>query len=75
MAPPSAYEDFAELGRGALVDYLELRGLSTSARRIKLVPLAYSAFVSDAPIIYTQEEKSTNLESSKNTTLKRIPCL
>ena len=22
MAPPSAYEDFAEMGRGVLVDYL-----------------------------------------------------
>ena len=44
MVPPSVYEDFAEMGRGALVDYLALRGLSTSARKIKLVALAYSAF-------------------------------
>lgn len=80
MAPPSAYEDFAEMGIGALVDYLALRGLSTSARKIELVALAYSAFGSNAPIIYAQEEISTSLKrstlkSSKDTTLKRIPCL
>ena len=57
MAPLSGYEDFAEMGRGALVDYLALRGLSTSARKIKLVALAYSAFVSNAPIIYTRGDK------------------
>ena len=71
MAPPSAYEDFAEMGRGALVDYLALRGLSTSARKIELVALAYSAFVSNAPIIYTQEEISTNLKKEYAEKLKR----
>lgn len=50
MDAPSAYEDFAEMGRGALIDYLELRGHSTSGRKIELVALAYSAFVSNTPI-------------------------
>ena len=71
MAPQSTYEDFAEMGRGALVDYLELRGLSTSARKIELVALAYSAFVSNVPIIYTQEEISTNLKKEYAEKLKR----
>ena len=71
MAPPSAYEDFAEMGRGVLVDYLALRGLSTSARKIELVALAYSAFVSNTPIIYTQEEISTNLKKEYAEKLKR----
>ena len=62
MVPLSAYEDFAEMGKGDLVDYLALRGLSTSDRKIELVALAYSAFVSNASIIYTQEQISTNLK-------------
>ena len=57
MAPPSAYEDFAEMGRDALVNYLALGGLSTSARKIKLVALPYSAFVSNTPVIYTQGDQ------------------
>ena len=63
------------------ISRLTLRGLSTSARKIELVALAYSALVSaNAPISYTQEEISTNLkkeyaEKLKDTTLKRIPCL
>ena len=39
MAHPSANKDFSEMGRGDLVDYLALRGLSTSGRKIKLVAL------------------------------------
>ena len=40
MAHPSANKDFSEMGRGDLVDYLALRGLSTSGRKIELVALA-----------------------------------
>jgi len=59
------------MGRGALVDYLALRGLSTSARKIELVALVHSAFVSNTPIIYTQEEISTNLKKEYAEKLKR----
>ena len=71
MVPPSVYEDFAEMGRGALVDYLALRGLSTTARKIELAALAHSAFVSNTPIIYTQEEISTDLKKEYAEKLKR----
>lgn len=40
MAHPSANKDFSEMDRGDLVDYLALRGLSTSGRKIELVALA-----------------------------------
>jgi len=48
-----------------------LRGFSTSGRKIELVALAYSAFVSNTPIIYTEEEKSTNLKKEYAEKLKR----
>jgi len=70
MAPPSAYEDFAEMGRGALVDYLALRGLSTSPRKIELIALAYSAFVSHANNLHTAEIR-TNLKNKYAEKLKR----
>ena len=69
-------EDFAEMGRGALVDYLAMSGLATgilasSGRKSELVALAYSAFVSNMPIIYTEEEISTNLKKEYTVKLKR----
>jgi len=45
------------MGRGALVDYLALRGLSTSARKIELVALAYSAFVSNTNNLHTRGDQ------------------
>ena len=38
------YKDFLDLSMGNLKDYLSLRGLSTTGRKVELVARAFSAF-------------------------------
>lgn len=46
------YEDFVEMGRGVLVDYLVLRGFFILVRKIEFVVLVYLVFVLNVLIIY-----------------------
>lgn len=50
------YEDFLDLSMGNLKDYLSLRGLSTTGRKVELVARAFSAFEMKLPVQVSQEQ-------------------
>ena len=69
MAHPSANKDFSEMGRGDLVDYLALRGLSTSGRKIELVALAG---IKPAALKHRIRKRKRNTESLKEGSKRSI---
>ena len=56
------YEDFLDLSMGNLKDYLSLRGLSTTGRKVELVARAFSAFEMKLPVQVSQEQHLASLQ-------------
>lgn len=56
------YEDFLDLSMGNLKDYLSLRGLSTTGRKVELVARAFSAFEMKLPVQVPQEQHLASLQ-------------
>ena len=54
---PSKYEDFLHMGMNNLTDFLAVRGLSSTGRKIELVARAYAAVEMKLPIIDSSEEQ------------------
>ena len=62
----SRYEDFLHLGMNNLVDFLAVRGLNTSGRKIELIARAFSAFELHLPILESSEQQQTKLKLEYN---------
>ena len=76
MAHPSANEDFSEMVRGDLVDYLALRGLSTSGRKMELVALACIKHPNNLHRRgYKYKTEKGVYRKAQKTTLERIPSM
>ena len=75
MAADRTLQDFWDLGRNVLVDYLAVRGLRTSGTRAELVARAFSAAELQLPIIRFSEEQQAQLktEYEENLKLYNIP--
>ena len=56
------YDDFSTLTVGTLKDFLSLRGLSTTGRKIELVARAFSAFELKLPVKLSAEELNTKIQ-------------
>lgn len=54
--PLEKYEDFLELSVKHLSDYLSVRGMNTSGRKVELVARAFAAFELKMDIIASSEE-------------------
>ena len=51
-----SYDDFLGMGRSQLVDFLHVRGLVTSGRKVELVARAFTAVEMQLPIKLSTEE-------------------
>ena len=58
--PLQKYEDFLELSIEQLVDYLSVRGLNASGKKVELLAQAFAAF--ELKIIASSEEQRAKLE-------------
>ncbi|XP_068690180.1 uncharacterized protein [Montipora foliosa] len=58
-----AYDDFLELSVGSLKDYLNVRGLQTTGRKVELVARAFAACEQNIPIKLTHEQHSISLKA------------
>jgi hypothetical protein len=56
------YDDFSTLTVDTLKDFLSLRGLSTTGRKIELVARAFSAFELKLPVKLSAEELNTKIQ-------------
>jgi hypothetical protein len=56
------YDDFSTFTVGTLKDFLSLRGLSTTGRKIELVVRAFSAFELKLPVKLSAEELNTKIQ-------------
>ena len=61
--PLEKYEDFLDLSIKDLTNYLSVRGLNTSGRKVELVARAFAAFELKMNIIASSEEQKLKLES------------
>ena len=61
--PLEKYEDFLDLWIKDLTNYLSVRGLNTSGRKVELVARAFAAFELKMNIIASSEEQKLKLES------------
>ena len=61
--PLEKYEDFLDLSIKDLTNYLSVRGLNTSGRKVELVARAFAAFELKMKIIASSEEQKLKLES------------
>ena len=56
------YEDFLELSVKQLTDFLAVRGISSSGRKVELVAKAFAAVELGFNIIESTEQQQTNLD-------------
>ena len=61
--PLEKYEDFLDLQIKDLTNYLSVRGLNTSGRKVEIVARAFAAFELKMNIIGSSEEQKLKLES------------
>ena len=59
--PLTTYEDFLELSFKQLTDYLSVRGLNTSGRKVELIARAFAAMELKLDIIQSSESQSNLL--------------
>ena len=62
--PLTTYEDFLELSFKQLTDYLSVRGLNTSGRKVELIARAFAAMELKLDIIQSSENQSNLLQSN-----------
>ncbi|KXJ06371.1 hypothetical protein AC249_AIPGENE12226 [Exaiptasia diaphana] len=67
----NAYEDFLDLSVGTLRDYLNLRGLQVTGRKVELVARAFSACEMNLPIKLTHEQHNNKLKAEYNNRLAK----
>ena len=60
--PLTTYEDFLELSVKQLTDYLSVRGLNTSGRKVELIARAFAAMELKLDIIQSSESQSNLLQ-------------
>ena len=60
--PLQKYEDFLELSIEQLVDYLSVRGLNASGKKVELLAQAFAAFELKMDIIASSEDQRAKLE-------------
>ena len=65
----SSYEDFLEMGKSQLTDFLSVRGLSTSGVKVELVARAFTAIEMKLPILVSSEEQQKLLSTEYQTRL------
>ena len=65
----SMYDEFLSITLGSLSDFLSLRGLSTTGRKVELVARAFSAWEQNVPLKINQTQQSASLA---NEYLKRL---
>ena len=70
--PLKNYEDFLNLSVKQLINFLTVRGLSTTGRKIELVARAFTAMELNIEIIETAEEQEKNLKQSYADKLKAL---
>ena len=68
----SKYEDFLELGRNSLVDFLAVRGLNTSGKKIELVAPAFAAVDMKLPILASSTEQQAKLKIDHENRLAKL---
>ena len=61
--PLTTYEDFSELSVKQLTDYLSVRGLNTSGRKVELIARAFAAMELKLDIIQSSESQSNLLQN------------
>ena len=61
--PLTTYEDFLELSVKQLTDYLSVRGLNTSGRKVELIARAFAAMELKLDIIQSSESQSNSLQN------------
>ena len=67
----SRYEDFLHMCMNNLFDFLAVRGLSASGRKIELVARAYAAVEMGLPIIASSEEQNEKLKAEYKSRLQK----
>ena len=67
----SSWEDFLAMGKSNLEDFLAVRGISKSGRKIELVAKAFSAVQMNLPIVFSSEEMQKRLNSEYLARLQR----
>ena len=68
----STYKDFLQLGMKGLQDYLPVRGLNTTGRKIELVAQAFAALEMKLPIIASSEEHQKKLKLDYENRLQKF---
>lgn len=66
----SKLEDFMALGMYTLVDFLAVRGLNTSEKKVELVARAFSAVELNLPIVQSSEEQQAKINGEYECRLK-----
>ena len=61
--PLTTYEDFLELSFKQLTDYLSVRGLNTSGRKVELIARAFAAMELKLDIIQSSESQSNSSQN------------
>ena len=61
--PLTTYEDILELSVKQLTDYLSVRGLNTSGRKVELIARAFAAMELKLDIIQSSESQSNLLQN------------
>ena len=69
--PLEKYEDFLDLSVKELQNYLAVRGMTTSGRKVELVARAFAAFELKMSIISSSEEQKQTLERDYKLNLKK----
>lgn len=65
------YEDFLDLPLGSLKDYLNIRGVSVTGRKIELVARAFSAYEFKLPTKLSAEQQIESIKSEYQSRLSR----
>ena len=68
----NTYGDFLQLGMNCLQDYLSVRGLNTTGRKIELAARDFAAFEMKLPIIASSEEKQKKLKLDYENRLQKF---
>ena len=69
----STLQDFWDLGRNTLVDFLAVYGLRTSRRKAELIARVFLAVELKLPIIESSEKQQAKLKNTMQGDLKSTP--
>ena len=70
--PLTTYEDFMELSAKQLSDYLSVRGLSTSGKKVELIARAFAAMELRLDIIESTESQKLKLQAQYDNKLSEL---